>query len=121
MIDLDVELANTFKISKKTQDEFDISITFPKSLSYFEGHFPQFPVLPAVALVDVSFYFARLRNLGLPKFQLKKVDYLKIKSPLGPGQEIKIDYSKKSSNSYEATWKLADGTEIAEINFAFEC
>ncbi len=119
MIDLHSELKSTFKISKISDSQHDISITLPKNLSYFVGHFPQFPVLPSVALIDITIYLTRLLDPSLAETYLKKIKYLKIKSPLGPDQKIKIQINQESASLFNAIWQHEGAAPIAEINFVF--
>ncbi|MBC7741752.1 MAG: hypothetical protein H7061_06130 [Bdellovibrionaceae bacterium] len=126
MIDLDLELKNTFTFldsesaeSAQSGKALKLTMTLPKSLSYFAGHFPQFPVLPAVGLIDISLFFTKKSFPQFNQSYLKKIKYLKIKAPLGPDQKINIQISQENESAFSAIWST-DQAPIAELNFAFE-
>lgn len=47
------------------ENEISIKWTAPLELPYFEGHFPGNPVLPAVALLDLSLFVVKLIDCKL--------------------------------------------------------
>jgi 3-hydroxymyristoyl/3-hydroxydecanoyl-(acyl carrier protein) dehydratase len=121
MIDLQNELAETISLENISETQFIGIFTPPKNLSYFIGHFPDFPVLPAIALVDINAYIVKnliLFNLNL---SIKKIDCLKIKSPIGPLQKINFKISKKEDLSFEIEWFEFENNEkmLSEISFCF--
>jgi 3-hydroxymyristoyl/3-hydroxydecanoyl-(acyl carrier protein) dehydratase len=119
VIDLETELKNTFSVSQTAENNFDIQLSLPKSLSYFVGHFPQLPILPAVGMIDLSVFLTRSIKPDLNQKHLQKIKYLKIKSPLGPDQKINIQISTPNNSEFTALWNTESGQAIAEINFVF--
>ena len=97
----------------------------PEPLSYLEGHFPGFPVLPGVATIDVTLEAIR-RVLGVPSVRLKKLQGAKFKQPICPGQKIEIQLASLPPDSstqtvqWKAQWKVisgsAESTLVAELN-----
>jgi 3-hydroxymyristoyl/3-hydroxydecanoyl-(acyl carrier protein) dehydratase len=57
MIDLHKELKGTFEIVSESKI-FQIRLKPVSTWSYFHGHFPSLPILPAVGIADISRYFA---------------------------------------------------------------
>lgn len=104
MINLEDELKNCFSlIEPKTQiqSEFqehasrqtavDYRIVIPKELSFFHGHFPNSPVLPAVGMIDITQFlltqFYKPKTLSFPE-----ISKVKIKSPVLPNTPIDIKF-----------------------------
>lgn len=121
MIDLQQELAETITLEKISDTQFSGVFTPPTNLSYFVGHFPDFPVLPAIALVDINAYFVKNLILRQPNLSIKKIDCLKIKSPVGPQQKISFKISKTDDLAFQIDWCDFENNEkvLSEISFCF--
>ncbi|MFZ3231639.1 MAG: hypothetical protein WA160_15630 [Pseudobdellovibrio sp.] len=121
MINLESELAQTFLIQKNRPNELEILITIPKKFSYFLGHFPDFPVLPAVALIDITSYLIKNLILNQPDLYIKKIGLLKIKAAVKPGDQVKIEILEKDASSYSATWLTQENEpkKIADLAISF--
>jgi 3-hydroxymyristoyl/3-hydroxydecanoyl-(acyl carrier protein) dehydratase len=120
MIDLEKELFETFEMvndSKKIElGTFEVDFFLPKSLSYFSGHFPQIPVLPAVAIVDITSFFLSKLMTNDPDFKvihIRKIKKMKMRKPLGPGEKIKIRIQKETDGEFSFVWK----SPIEDKNF----
>ena len=46
------------KIIEKNENSVSLIFTIPKDSLYFDGHFPDYPILPAVAQIDIVVNFA---------------------------------------------------------------
>jgi 3-hydroxymyristoyl/3-hydroxydecanoyl-(acyl carrier protein) dehydratase len=110
---------STFNLSleflrlEKTQAHYEWLV--PGDLPYFDGHFPDNAVLPAIAIVDFS--------LELITFAFKKpVEMVRIRSArfteiITPGSKIDILLTNEK-DIYKLIWKknLNDGiSEIAQL------
>ena len=86
--------------------------TIPKDLFYFNGHFPHNPVLPAVAIVDLSVDLVRA---AFPKQfgALAAVDHAKFSFPLRPSAKTRIHATPESSGEWSVEWTDSDSSEIA--------
>jgi 3-hydroxymyristoyl/3-hydroxydecanoyl-(acyl carrier protein) dehydratase len=88
------------------------------SLRYFEGHFPQNPVLPAVAIIDVSLEQARLvsQNASL---QITRIKNCKFTQPILPGTQILIRFSHVQ-DLWSFEWMSPDSTQtFAKLELHF--
>lgn len=119
MIDLRLELAKNYSTQMISEANSEILLQLPQTLSYFAGHFPQFPVLPAVGFIDISTYLLQSIWPEFANRQIKKVEHLKMKAPVAPNQTIRIQIIKQDANSFLASWKIENGKEIAELDFTF--
>jgi len=70
------------KIIEKNENSVSLIFTIPKDSLYFDGHFPDYPVLPAVAQIDIVVNFA-LENFGTDIIisQIKRTKFLKVITP----------------------------------------
>lgn len=120
MIQLQSELANHFTLQTSPAGFPEVLLSVPENFSYFAGHFPDFPVLPAVALIDISSYF--VKTLILKKeLPLKKVSLLKIKAAVKPKDQIIIEILQNADLTFNARWAFpgSQPIEIADLTFAY--
>jgi hypothetical protein len=73
----------------------------PESLVYLEGHFPSFPVVPGVVQVQWVMKFAE-EWLG-QTFEVKRLEAVKFKDLLRPGQEFSLNLSYSRGTSSPGT------------------
>ena len=76
----------------------------PERLHYFEGHFPENPVLPAIAVIDAT--VDAIRKSFSTKGSLVKIPTAKFLGVLKPGNDIAIHLSKISERTWKAEWNL---------------
>ncbi len=82
----------------------------PKDFPYFEGHFPQNPILPALAILDGSLEALKFLQKG-NNFFIKKVKTGKFLNIISPGILIEIHILKKIEQEWELQWKSSDKTD----------
>jgi len=70
------------KIIEKNENSVSLIFTIPKDSLYFDGHFPDYPILPAVAQIDIVVNFAS-QNFGTDIIisQIKRTKFLKVITP----------------------------------------
>ena len=70
------------RIIEKNENSVSLIFTIPKDSLYFDGHFPDYPVLPAVAQIDIVVNFAS-QNFGTDIIisQIKRTKFLKVITP----------------------------------------
>ena len=88
-------------------DSCTFELILPRCLTYFNGHFPGYPVLPAVGFVDISIFLAQiafLKNVG-DREMLLEVAGVKIKKPLSHSQPVLIHVKKRGHQSFEFDWE----------------
>jgi acyl-CoA synthetase (AMP-forming)/AMP-acid ligase II/3-hydroxymyristoyl/3-hydroxydecanoyl-(acyl carrier protein) dehydratase len=66
-----------------------VTTSFPADCVYFDGHFPSFKLLPAVAQVEWVMHFIRER-LGAAA-RLQEIVRLKFSRPIRPGDPLKVE------------------------------
>ena len=78
--------------------------TVKGDLPYLNGHFPQSPILPAVAIIDASTYLLG-RALDQEDLTLKCILMAKFLSPVVPGQQVRIDLASGPDREWQIEWK----------------
>jgi 3-hydroxymyristoyl/3-hydroxydecanoyl-(acyl carrier protein) dehydratase len=100
VINPEVELKSCEIATLPSGLEFVGTWQVPRDLRYFEGHFPGFPVLPAVAILDFSVEIIR-RAKRVDQLELMEVRNAKFSHPIQPEMKIEIRVTQS-----EADWKV---------------
>lgn len=103
------------------QDEIICICQLPQESPVFEGHFPQFPLLPGVLLIETmaqaSGYLACLRTGFMKMSFLASVDRAKFRDFVRPAQLLRVQSTLLRQGSgysaYSATVESL-GTKVAE-------
>lgn len=79
-----------FKILRYSPDgnAFSVKFQIPESSDYFDGHFPEFKLLPAVVQIDLVLRFFRA-FLNLPT-ELERLPRVKFSSPIFPNMPVTV-------------------------------
>ena len=87
----------------------------PQDLPYLQGHFPDQPIVPAVAMLDaMTVLLTRTRNQPT---ELSAVKNAKFTKPLEPSQTVSIECKQLGENEWTADWKV-EGDIVAKLHFA---
>lgn len=103
MIQLDKELQNHYKLVSQHPQETVFDLKVPAHLTYFKGHFPGLPVLPAVGYLDLSLFVIEQAQKLSPE-SIKKVRSFKIKKPLTPETTVSVKITSTEKNQIEVQW-----------------
>jgi len=83
------------KVIEKTDDSVSLEFSVPCSSYYFDGHFPAFPILPAVAQMEIVVRFAsRYLGTGLVLFEIRRI---KFSTLVLPETALLLKLSKKDT------------------------
>jgi acyl-coenzyme A synthetase/AMP-(fatty) acid ligase len=93
----------------RTENGVDIDLLLTPAIVYFQGHFPQFPIAPAVAQIDWAVHLAA-RHLGLsiasaPEFRAK------FRKMMLPGSRITLSLRRLGADS-GFRFEYRDGLEV---------
>ena len=70
-------LNNTEKIIEKTENKVSMILEMRENNPYFDGHFPGFPILPAVAQMELAVRFAsRFFGTDTAISQIKRMKFV---------------------------------------------
>jgi len=106
------------KIIEKTENSVSIEFSIPGTSPYFDGHFPGFPILPAVAQTELVIRFAA-QHLGTTVCppEIKRLKFTKFIQPDAPlllkltKKENTISFSIRSAENEDV---YSTGTVIQE-------
>ncbi len=88
-------------------------ITIPADLFYFDGHFPHNPVLPAVAIIDLSVDFLK-RSQAPQNMELQEVVDAKFSQPVRPNSTINLEVTliNTTQNLWQVVWKDTNNLDV---------
>ena len=87
------ESLNDAKILEKTENTLVIEFSVPKTSPYFDGHFPGFSLLPAVAQVELIIrYASEYLATGMDILEMKRIKFTKF---IRPDKPIMLSLEKK--------------------------
>lgn len=91
-----------FKNQFRSVSECVYTWTVPDHLAYFEGHFQGHPVLPAIALIDLS--LEAVRQNSSSTVDIQKISQGKFLKVIGPGDELEIKLENWVQNEWSILW-----------------
>src|SRR5262249_34666560 len=98
-------------------DRVVIDLGIDARLFWFRGHFPGFPVLPGVGLVDWALGFGR-RYFATPP-RSRELSGIKFRRPLRPGDELRLVLQRERGGSRLAFVYQSGSMPVASGRFDF--
>lgn len=113
------EIEFQFELRPKMSHELSLRWIVPESLNYLKGHFPNYPIVPGVALIDASVQALQVAS-KTTQVQLSGVKNAKFLRPVVPGDKINIALKKldESGLEWKALWSVETSVLVAEIAFS---
>ncbi|WP_426360494.1 acyl-CoA synthetase [Pseudocolwellia sp. HL-MZ19] len=97
---------------EKSEDEVVLSLTIPADLYYFEGHFPEAPILAGVVQVHwAMLYIQEHFNLNIE--QHLSVDALKFQVIIAPEYQVKLTLKKMSETKVSFNYSSEHGAHTS--------
>jgi len=83
------------KCLEKTETKVILEFSVPKTCDYFDGHFPGFPILPAVAQVDIIMRYASdFFKIGVGLSEIKRIKFTGL---IRPDMPLVLNLEKKEN------------------------
>lgn len=92
------------KIISQEENAVVLEYFIPETCDFFNGHFPEIQLVPAVAQIDMATYFSK-KYFGTSRF-LQSAKRVKFTSPVRPNSTVKMSLKfnpEKSSVTYKLT------------------
>lgn len=83
-----------FKIITENDSELCLEFINDKNYKYYDGHFDEFKLLPALAQIHLCVEICKLKKLAI---DYKKLTNLKFRSPITPADKVLLTIAKSNS------------------------
>ena len=100
------------KIFTQEGDKIALEFVIPASSDFFDGHFPQYKLLPAVAQFEVITRFSR-KYLGSQRY-VPNIKRIKFSAPIKPNTTIHLDLSKNTAKG-TISFTMADANVEGKV------
>ena len=77
------------KLLEKSENSIVLEATIPESSDFFDGHFPEYKLLPAVAQFEIVTRFAK-KYFGTERW-VPAIKRIKFSAPIRPDTTIKLE------------------------------
>ena len=82
------------KIISKEQNSVTLEFIIPETSDFFDGHFPEYKLLPAVAQFEIITRFSR-KYFGTQRY-VPNIKRIKFSAPIRPDTKIHLELTHKS-------------------------
>lgn len=100
------------KILEKEDNKVLLEFVIPASSDFFDGHFPEFKLLPAVAQFEVITRFSR-KYFGTQRY-IPNIKRIKFSAPILPDSKIKLELGYKADKG-TVTFNMADADNAEHV------
>lgn len=100
------------KIVSRTDDAVELSFLIPASSDFFDGHFPEFKLLPAVAQFELVTRFSK-KYLGTQRY-VPRIHRIKFSAPIRPDTEVqlKLELNRAKGTVSYSLWDAAKAEKV---------
>lgn len=107
------------KIVSQEENKITLEFVIPEESDFFDGHFPEFKLLPAVAQFEVITRFAK-KYFGTQRY-VPSIRRIKFSAPIRPDTKIKLDLAhntEKQSISFTMADAEVEGKTYSSGSFS---
>ncbi len=99
--------SSTFEIDSitliKNANGWRCNWTAHEKLPYFDGHFPEHPILPAIAIIDLNLELIK-KITSNPNLLVAHIATAKFLTPIFPNEIVSIHLNKLNDLNWEIIW-----------------
>jgi 3-hydroxymyristoyl/3-hydroxydecanoyl-(acyl carrier protein) dehydratase len=106
-----------------SQEDETVELSFfvPKDLDYFDGHFPNAPILAGVVQLHWAVEYAK-EHFSFDQRNVQNLEVLKFKAVIVPGQNLQLTLTKKNNEKIAFSYvsnkgQHASGRIVFEATF----
>lgn len=106
-------------IINKEENKIVLEFVIPVTSDFFDGHFPEYKLLPAVAQFEIVTRFAR-KYLGTQRY-VPSIKRIKFSAPIRPETKVRLELTKnveKGSLSFSITDANVEGKAYSSGSFS---
>jgi len=102
--------------SERDGERIVLTLAIPKTLFWFRGHFPGYPVLPGVVQLDWAVHYARWAF----EIEAATVDSMKVKfrKPLQPEAHVRLTLSRAAHDGIDFEYAGDEIYSLGQLRFA---
>lgn len=100
------------KVLLREDNKISLEFIIPATSDFFDGHFPEFKLLPAVAQFEVITRFSR-KYFGTQRY-IPNIKRIKFSAPILPDSKIKLDLEHKVEKG-TVTFNMADSDNAEHV------
>ena len=99
-------------VVSREENAIALEFVIPASSDFYDGHFPQYKLLPAVAQFEVITRFSR-KYFGTQRY-VPNIKRIKFSAPIKPGTKIHLYVTFKKAKS-TVTFNMADANVEGKV------
>lgn len=107
----DHDIRNEVVISKE-ENAVVLEFVIPATCDFFDGHFPQYKLLPAVAQFEIITRFSR-KYFGTQRY-VPNIKRIKFSAPIKPDTKIHLELTYKKEKG-SVTFNMADANVEGKV------
>lgn len=96
----------------KEDDKISLEFVIPVTSDFFDGHFPEYKLLPAVAQFEVVTRFSR-KYFGTQRY-VPSIKRIKFSAPIRPDTKIHLDLTRNSAKG-TVTFNMQDANVEGKV------
>ena len=100
------------KVVSKEENKVSLEFVIPSTSDFFDGHFPEFKLLPAVAQFEIITRFSR-KYFGTQRY-VPNIKRIKFSAPIKPGTKIHLELTYKKDKG-SVTFNMADANVEGKV------
>jgi len=99
-------------VVSRDESKIALEFTIPATSDFFDGHFPQYKLLPAVAQFEIITRFSR-KYFSTQRY-VPNIKRIKFSAPIKPGTKIHLELTYKRDKS-SVSFNMADANVEGKV------
>lgn len=100
------------KVIDKSENKVALEFVIPETSDFFDGHFPEFHLLPAVAQFEIITRFSR-KYFGTQRY-VPTIKRIKFSNPILPNSKLRLDLEYKTEKG-SVTFNMANADDAGHV------
>ena len=100
------------QILSRSENEIVLEFVIPASCDFFDGHFPEYKLLPAVAQFEIITRFSR-KYFGTQRY-VPNIKRIKFSAPIKPDTKIHLELTYKKDKS-SVSFNMSDANVEGKV------